>query len=181
MKTIRYMTFKEILLAFDLERDSLSNLYEKYSKDKNFIETLFNTLSDNQEAAHVVSWILKRYTEDGGELSSSQVNQLTTFFASDRDWQSELMFLQTLPNIELTDNDYDNVDKLVKRSINAENKFVKAWAYQGMYELVKLNPELVAELEFYCDKALRNEEGAVAARVRKIKRDIELSKKINKS
>lgn len=173
------MTFKEILLAFDFERDSLSNLYEKYSKEKGFIDTLFNTLAEKEETAQVVSWLLKRYTEDGGKLTSTQVNQLTSFFASGRDWNSELMFLQTLPNIELAENNYEDVDKLVKRAINAENKFVKAWAYQGMYELVKLNPDLVGELEFYCEKALKTEDGAVAARVRKIKRDIELSKKTN--
>lgn len=173
------MTFKEILTAFDPERDSLLNLYDKYSKDKEFVDTLFNTLAEKEEATHVICWLLKRYTEDEGVLSPSQVHQLTSFFADSRDWQSELMFLQLLPNINLTDNDYENVDKLVKRSIGADNKFIKAWAYQGMYELVKLNPGLVGELEFYCEKALKTEEGAVAARVRKIKRDIELSKKLN--
>ena len=73
-----------------------------------------------------------------------------------------------LPSLEVSFGSMASVENFVRICLKESNKFVRAWAYNGMYELTKYMPELQPEVLFLCQKAMETESPAVKARVNKV-------------
>ena len=55
-----------------------------------------------------------------------------------------------------------------RHGLTDQNKFVRAWSYNGLYELATSFPSLRKEAERFFDMALADEAASVKARVRNI-------------
>ncbi len=56
----------------------------------------------------------------------------------------------------------------MRKCLEDDNKFVRAWAYNGFYELAKQYPEYRTEAGQLFEMALRDEAASVKARVRNV-------------
>ncbi|WP_448250543.1 hypothetical protein [Thalassotalea agariperforans] len=53
-------------------------------------------------------------------------------------------------------------------TLTDQNKFVRAWTYNGLYELSKQHPEYIKEAKQFFEMAMRDEAPSVKARIRNI-------------
>jgi len=67
------------------------------------------------------------------------------------------------------------LDSFVRKCLKSEVKFVRAWAYQGFFELTKYIPEYKNECQLLCEEAMERESGAIKSRVRKVLKQLEKS------
>jgi hypothetical protein len=60
------------------------------------------------------------------------------------------------------------LERFVRIKLSDPNKFVRAWAYKGFYELAKAFPEYQTEASQFFEMAMRDEPASVKTRVGKI-------------
>lgn len=56
----------------------------------------------------------------------------------------------------------------LRNCLISDNKFVRAWAYNGFYELALQYPAYKTEVKKFLDMAMKDEAASVKARVRNI-------------
>jgi hypothetical protein len=66
------------------------------------------------------------------------------------------------------DADRIEVETFLRQTLNDSNKFVRAWSYNGFYQLARHFPQYREEAEAIFEMALRDEAASVKARVRNI-------------
>lgn len=114
------------------------------------------------------SWLLKLYLEEGGVLSPAEVKRVFQSLSEVEEWETALHLLQSLPYLTIGKRDLKQVEAFLRRCLASENKFVRAWAYNGFYELSLQHPQFKAEADQLLEQALEDEAASVKARVRNI-------------
>ncbi|MDF9794877.1 hypothetical protein OKW21_000140 [Catalinimonas alkaloidigena] len=147
--------------------DMLKRAYQKYHDQPFFVEEILSSLNSEAEQK-AASWLLKHHLEQAYSLSSKEILTLTHHLQHISGWESRRHLLQILPLIDIPKEAQLAVEDFVRESLPSDNKFVRAWAIQGMYELSRQRPELQKEVYFLCEKAMQTEAASVKARVRKI-------------
>ena len=74
--------------------------------------------------------------------------------------------LQCLPYLAIPKKDKDKVQRFLRKCLVEDNKFLRAWAYNGFYELAVQYPEHVEETKQFFEMAMRDEAPSVKARIR---------------
>ncbi len=106
--------------------------------------------------------------EQGNTLKDDEVLALAESMQSISSWESRLHLLQILPMVSIPNDAQLLIEDFVRESLPSTNKFVRAWAIQGMYELSRKRSELQSEVFFLCEKTMQTESASLKARVRKI-------------
>jgi hypothetical protein len=146
----------------------LKELYEVNSSDLDFFENLITLCVNEQDVQKSATWLIKHHYDNGQTLPNSFTKRLLTSCKTVENWEAKLHLLQLIPHFNLTDESVIIADEFVRECLADNNKFVRAWAYSGLYELIKYIPELKTELEFICQRALETESAAIKSKVRKI-------------
>ena len=60
----------------------------------------------------------------------------------------------------------------MRHNLTATNKFVRAWSYNGLYELARRDPVYLPEVEQIFELALRDEAPSVKARIRNLQKEM---------
>ena len=159
---------KQALLIWDRKQtEYLANIYHQYKSVDHFLNDLLEICSIRE--AHVpVTWIIKYQIDQKEELEDEVINRLLTFIPEFGEWEAKLHVLQILPSITIPPSFTTSLDDFIRECLEDQNKFVRAWAYQGMYELTKLVPAYRDELERRCVQALETESASIKVRVRKV-------------
>ncbi len=155
----------------------LTKLYQTNSGDPSFPENLVAIIINEKDLQKTATWLIKHHYDNGQTLSPLLIEKLLKVCGNVDNWEAKLHLLQLLPHFKLTHNTLLSTENFVRACLNDSNKFVRAWTYNGLYELTKYIPELKTEVEFLCQRALETESAAVQARVRKIL--LELNRKQN--
>ena len=145
----------------------LGEIYDRNSAQKMFASDLIFMLSDLalQKGA---TWLLKRHLETGNSIDEINLSNLLKRVNELQIWESKLHVLQILPWVEIPAVAKGHVEYFLRRCLPDENKFVRAWAYNGFYELARTFPEYVEETRKIFDIAMRDEAPSVKARIRNI-------------
>lgn len=114
------------------------------------------------------SWLLKQHLEAGGVLAAADVKRVFQSLPDLIEWETQLHLLQSLPYLTIGKRDVKQVEVFLRRCLASENKFVRAWAYNGFYELSLQHPQFQAEADQLLEQALEDEAASVKARVRNI-------------
>lgn len=167
------MDLKTTLLKWDRKNtDILSEWYARNKDTSGVVDQLISHLTDIpcQEAA---SWLLKYHIEQqpkkqrNSTLSKAQMAQIFSALNAFKSWQTQLHFLQILPYLEIPQEHCPSLEYFVRQHISGNNKFVKAWAYNGFYLLACQYPEYQAEVLSFLQMAMEDEAPSIKARVRK--------------
>lgn len=146
----------------------LKNLYNTDKTNADFFGNLVTICINEQDLQKATTWLIKHHYNSGQLLPKPLTAKLLTACKNVENWEAKLHLLQLFPHFELTEKSIAVVEDFARNCLTDNNKFVRAWAYNGLYELTKYIPELKTELEFICQRAMETESAAIKSKVKKI-------------
>ncbi len=164
------MSLDQEIAAWDgKSADDIAAVYSRHHGQPAFVDSLveFSKEPAYQKGA---TWLLKRWFESGNSLDSQQITTVYSSLQALEDWESRLHLLQCIPHMPIEKPMKPKVEFFLRASLTDSNKFVRAWAYNGFYELALQYPEYVDEVQAIFDLALRDEAASVKARIRNIQK-----------
>ncbi len=150
-------------------RAPIASLYEAYRSMPGFAAALV-THAAADATSDGATWLLKTWLEAGSRLDPELVPPLLTAAASSNRWTTRLHTLQLLPRLSLDASHRELLEPWVRQSLDAENKFVRAWALDAFWELARFCPDLREEAGRRIDEAETAEAASVQARIRAIRK-----------
>lgn len=142
-------------------------IYNRYLVSKNFLSIIIQLL-EIEKLQSGASWLLKHYLEDGKPIDFKQASNILGKLNKLVNWEARLHVLQSLPNIPIALDKKAGVEYFLRNNLTSGNKFVRAWTYNGFYELSRQYPEYVQETKQFFEMAMRDEAPSVKARIRNI-------------
>ena len=146
----------------------LKELYIANSSSIDFFDKLVTICVNEQTLENAATWLIKHHYDNGRTLPEFLTERLLAGCKNLKNWEAKLHVLQIIPHVTLSEKSTIIIDEFVRECLADNNKFVRAWAYNGFYVLTKYIPELKTELELICQRAMETESAAVKSRVRKI-------------
>jgi len=146
----------------------LKDIYESQRDHRDFFSHLMELYLAHPQYQKAITWLIKYHHEKGQTVDQEIVSTLYLLSNEVNDWETKLHLLQIMPDIFIPRDAYPQVEAFVRKCLEGSKPFVRAWAYQGLYEIAQYTPELIPELKNLCEYALEEESPSVKARVRKI-------------
>lgn len=145
----------------------IAALYVRYGNTDHFVKNIVE-ISSVADLENGATWLLKRHLESGQIIEECQVSKIFELLPNLKHWESKLHILQCIPYISIANTKKKEIEFFLRKCLNDENKFVRAWAYNGFYELSLQYPEYIAETKQFFEMAMRDEAPSVKARIRNI-------------
>ncbi|MBX2931726.1 MAG: hypothetical protein KF781_07270 [Chitinophagaceae bacterium] len=152
----------------EIHTEYLTNLYSENATNTTFFEDLVAICKNQQDLHKVMTWLIKHHYDNGNRLPDMLIEKVIINCQNINNWEAKLHLLQIMPHIKLSEVSMLTFEPFIRNCLADKNKFVRAWAYNGLYELTKYIPELKHELKFICEKAMETESAAIKSKVRKI-------------
>ena len=144
---------------------AITAVYTTHHQTDNFIPVLIASLAD-PVAQKGGSWCLKKHLETAGTLTPAQIDQIYGSLPQLDNWETKLHLLQSVPYLPISPKQEKVVESFIRQNIISDKKFVRAWAYYGLYELAVQYPNYQQETEQVLTDAMQTESGSVQARIR---------------
>lgn len=164
------MSLKQEIASWDGKSSSdIDAIYTRHCDDEYFDSKIieFSRKAVLQKGA---TWLLKRHLEDGQKLEANKSAALFKLLPKLEHWESRLHILQCLPYMQISKAAKENVEIFLRSCLMGDNKFERAWAYSGFYELSLQYPEYKEETKQFFEMAMRDEAPSVKARIRNIQK-----------
>lgn len=142
-------------------------IYDAHQADDDFSDTLV-ALSLTKTCEKGATWLLKAWLEAGNRLAQPQVAKLYGPLDQLEHWEAKLHVLQSIPFMAITDAESRYVYHFLRFTLTDQNKFVRAWSYNGLYELSRQHPQYAEETKQFFEMAMIDEAPSVKARIRNI-------------
>ena len=158
------------LKAFDGKHtDPLETLTTHLSPTATVIRALC-TIAKNDDAKlqTAATWVLKRFQENSVSFSPAQIEDCLGLLNQVTYWEAKLHLLQMLPGFVISADRKNALQDILKAGLNNDNKFVRAWSYNGLSELAAQYPEFRAEVAELLETGQREEAASIRARIRNI-------------
>lgn len=162
------MSIVQDIAAWDgKSADDIAAIYQRHCDDTSLSAKLIKSMRQValQKGA---SWLLKKHMESGHSMACKQAGAVFQCLPELQHWESKLHILQCLPYMPIADTDKKRVAAFLHQCLSDNNKFVRAWAYNGFYELAVRHPEYAEQTKQFFDLALKDEAASVKARIRNI-------------
>lgn len=147
--------------------EDISCIYDGYAGFTDFVSSTI-ALIKKEGSQKGASWLLKRHLENEQQLEPKQTAQLWALLSDLGCWETKLHLLQSLPYLKIGNNGKQKVEHFLRCCLSDNNKFVRAWAYHGFYELSLQYPEYQEETKRFFALAMKDEAASVKARIRNI-------------
>ena len=162
------VTLRRAVCAWDgKSATAIAAVHERHRTERGFVSGLIDLLSE-PDAQRGASWLLKHHLDSGKRLNSAQARKVYHALAGLAHWESCLHLLQSLQYLNVASDDRTLVEGFVRRCLGQDNKFVRAWAYDGLYRLAAQYADLTEEVDKIFDMAMRDEAPSVKARIRRL-------------
>lgn len=164
------MSIKQEITAWDgKSADDIRTIYLHYYEQTSFVADIIALIGDTtlQKGA---TWLLKYYLESGSRLKINEAKKVYGLLSQLENWETRLHVLQCIPYIPVTKTEKNKVEVFLRNCLCDTNKFVRAWSYNGFYELSSQYPEYKEETKQFFEMAMRDEVTSVKARIRNIEK-----------
>lgn len=162
------MSLKQKIASWDgTSVAEIKAIYDTHRSDSSFTDTITD-LSLTGECERGATWLLKAWLEDGNSLEPRQVARLYRSFNQLQHWEARLHALQCFSFMPVADSEIEHVYHFLKTTLSDQNKFVRAWAYNGLYELSQQHSGFIKETKQYFEQAMEDEAPSVKARIRNL-------------
>jgi hypothetical protein len=150
--------------------DDIKAVYDSYHAQSNFADTIIKLAKDNayQKGA---TWLLKAWLESGNKLESDQIKTIYSTLNGLEHWESKLHVLQSIPFMPIEKAERKKIETFLRETLTDPNKLLRAWSYNGFYELATQHSEYLNETKQIFEMAMRDEAASVKARIRNIMKD----------
>ena len=161
------MTLQDELAQWDgKSAAAITAVYTNHYQHPNFIPTLITSLT-HPPTQKGGSWCLKKHLESAGTLTPTQADQIYDTLHQLGHWETKLHLLQCISYLPISPEREKQVESFIRQNITSDRKFVRAWAYYGLYELAVQYPKYQSETQQLLADAMQTESGSVQARIRK--------------
>ncbi|HJT65559.1 MAG TPA: hypothetical protein VJ749_03845 [Pyrinomonadaceae bacterium] len=165
------------ILKAELERldggptGTFDTFLSEHRPSEAMIDELVLLLTADEAKIHrQVTALLKRLAENGTHFTSEQRRAIFDSLAEIKDWESKLHLCQMLQHVQIPKASQANVAWFLERCLSEPNKFLRAWAYHGFYELAKQHRAYRQLALDHLDRAEREQSAAVKPRIRNIRK-----------
>ena len=145
----------------------IGDIYQRYCNAASFSSIIIGMI-DNESLQKGATWLLKHHLEQKRQLTTKEIHTVFNTLTKLEPWESKLQILQSLPYLPVQKRDKKKVEVFLRKCLVETNKFVRAWAYNGFYELAVQYPEYQQETQLFLEMAMRDEAPSVKARIRNI-------------
>jgi len=145
----------------------LEDIYKIHATQADFVNKLLGLIADGTYQSGA-TWLLKHYLDKGNSLRNSDVSRVYEMLKTLIPWQAKLHVLQSVEYLPIAADDAKLFEQFLRIAITDNNKFVRAWAYNGFYLLAKQYDEYRMEVEQFFNMAMNDEMPSVKARIRNI-------------
>ena len=158
---------QEIISCDGKSSGDLGAIYSRYKDNKAFVPQIVD-LSKQEALRKGATWLLKHYLENGGVIDANQVSKMYKLLPKLNHWETKLHMLQCIPYMRIAKAEKEDVETFLRKCLVDSNKFVRAWAYNGLYEISSQYPEYKNETMQFFEMAMRDEAPSVKARIRNL-------------
>jgi len=165
------MSLKKVLADWDgKSANDIKAIFTAYHSMKGFQANLIVLINQSNDLAlqKAASWLLKYQLESGTSISTANVKKVYGALPSLTGWESQLHILQCIPYMPIAAAEKKAVELFLRQCLSHDNKFVRAWAYNGFFELACQYDAYREETEHFFSLALKDEAASVKARIRQI-------------
>jgi len=148
-------------------KDDIQSVYNNHCDDKLFIDSVTHLIGDLSIQIGA-TWLLKQHLEKGHTVNSEQSIKILQKLPKLSSWQSQLHILQIFNQIQMDIPNKTNIEHFIRHNLTSDNKFVRAWSYNGFYELARNFPEYTEEMYAFFDMAMNDESASIKARIRQL-------------
>ncbi|HEX7721733.1 MAG TPA: hypothetical protein VF397_06215 [Pyrinomonadaceae bacterium] len=163
------MSLKEELERIDGDSGSLELFLSRHRSTKSLVNQLVLLIAPDEPKLQIkATALLKRLAESGTRFTRSQLAAIFDSLAEVTHWEAKLHLCQMLQHVKIPNGSETKVVWFLERCLSEENKFVRAWAYNGFYELAKQHHEYYDYAVEQLARAQKEKSAAVKARLRNI-------------
>ena len=162
------MTLLEEIASWDNKSAAaLQSTYERHGDDEDFPGTVLEIIAD-VELQRAATWLLKKHLEAGHSLSPEGSRAILEALSAQQHWESKLHILQCLRYLDIGEDHTAGLKRFLDSCLESDNKFLRAWAYNGFNELSLRFPRYREETDRMLARAGETEAASVRARIRNI-------------
>ncbi len=147
--------------------DDIDAIYSRHRDDASFAFRIVD-LCQQAELQKGATWLLKRHFEAGGALQANEIACIYRCLPGLEHWETKLHVLQCIPFMPIAEAEKKQVEAFLRNCLIDDNKYIRAWAYNGFYEISRQYPEYKKETKQFFDMAMKDEAPSVKARIRSI-------------
>ncbi len=152
----------------ELSQEDRNQIYARFSARADFFAALLDELQGAVETQDVVTWFIKKHLEQGATVDPRQASKIYSLATRITDWEATLHILQCIPRLGIPRTSRKQAEIFVRRSLESDNKFVRAWAYNGFSELAEHYSAYRREASGMFADALQHEAPSIKARIRNL-------------
>ncbi len=116
------------------------------------------------------TWLLKNWAEKGVRLTQAQLEALFASLPEIAHWEARLHLCQILPHVRIPKECDKILVWFLEGCLQDENKYLRAWAYNGFYELSQQFPAYNDRVNGILEAGEMEKSAAVKARIRNIRK-----------
>lgn len=162
------MNLEKEIISWDGKSSSdIDAIYTRHSDDDSFVSKIIE-LSRKVDLQKGTTWLLKHHLESGQKLETDKCAAIFKILPKLEHWETKLHTLQCLPYMQISKAEKKDVEVFIRNCLIDDNKFVRAWAYNGFYEMSLQYPEYREETTQFFEMAMRDEAPSIRARIRNI-------------
>ena len=147
--------------------ETITLIYQQHAKLSGFIEAILDLLK-HEEFQIGSSWLLKHHFEKGSHLNENEIGRVYQCLEKLEGWEAKLHILQSIPYMPIPSAKKECTLSFIRKCLEDDNKFLRAWAYNGFYEVSLCFPEYQKEVKTLLEAASESEAASVKARIRNI-------------
>ena len=152
---------------FPINLKKLEKYFQLHHLEDNFLDNLLELIPEVEfEVAN--SWLLKRYIEEGNQPPPDKQELILALLPMVTHWEARLHLLQILPKIFIAKAHAASTRIFLLQLVTEKNKFLRAWAYNGLYHLQACHPVYKREVLELLNSVYPDEAPAVKSRIRNI-------------
>jgi len=165
------MSLHKAIIQWDgRSKDSIIEIYHRFNQGRGFTARLLK-LSADETTQTGATWLLKHHLENNPRTAVDEKIYFKLLFGVS-EWEAKLHLLQCLPYFCISNTHKKPLEACLKQAIGEDNKFVRAWAFNGFNELALAHQEYRKEVDAILVDALAQESASVKARVKNIIKDL---------
>ena len=144
---------------------ALQSTYERHCDEVCFVATILAHIADVQ-LQRAATWLLKKHLETGYSLGAADCRTIFGTLPLQEHWESKLHILQCVSYLDVPEDESAGLEKFLETCLESDNKFVRAWTYNGFNELSLRFPRYRERVDGMLAWASVSEAASVRARIR---------------
>jgi hypothetical protein len=149
---------------------ALRVMYAACCEEEHFLSQAIDACYQSGNIQIAGAWMVKKHLDDGGFLDELEIERWIASFQNADVWVSFLLMLQALPHVPIPPQSRSLAEVFIRRSLEKENKFIRAAAYSSFFTLSRQYPDLINEADSLMEVGLKTEAPSVCAAIRKARR-----------